>query len=77
MTMSQEQVSEELKQLGRQNSALAMRYQGEVQMFNAAAVAGNGKLMDQHRSNVHAAIDEMLDMTARIYALAYQGMANG
>ena len=66
------ELAQQLKGLSLQVSALQQRQAGELSLFNAAAILGDGKAMDKRRANVHGIIDQILDLNARMFALARQ-----
>jgi hypothetical protein len=68
--MTPEQNAAEIKKISAKSLSLAQVYAGELALFNAAAIMGDGRKMDLHRANIHAVVDDTLDTNVRLFALA-------
>lgn len=53
-------------------ASMQLQYTGAISFFNSAALMQDGKMMANHRANINAVIDEILDLNARIFALTGQ-----
>ena len=67
-----EQLEENMIKINKSTAELQLRYEGHMNLFNAAAQKGDHGEMEVHRKMVHDLIGTIMDNNAMLYMLSNQ-----